>query len=170
MEPGGEVYRGLNPHRAFMSRILLVVSVATPGKLDAGNCWTAAAAATAASNSSRRHDIVKASVQHQWQPNVMDCQRGLVAVRGTEFTSILSLTEWGMIGSLAVQRSDPALNGGPGIFSATTKLAITEACILFSFLCFTQSIRLQVHMVIPLFLLNQKFLTLGLSCSSIHPK
>ena len=45
------------------------------------------------------------------------------------------------------QASDPALNGGPGIFSATTKLAITEATVLFSFLCFTQSIRLQTHMV-----------------------
>lgn len=67
----------------------------------------------------------------------------LIAVTGVGNT-ILDANKVARLESIA--RGDPALNGGPTIFSATTKLAITEAMILFSFLCLTQSIRLQVHM------------------------
>lgn len=45
-----------------------------------------------------------------------------------------------------VQAADP-MTRGPGFFDATTKLAIGEVVILFSFLAFAQSIRMMNHLV-----------------------
>lgn len=47
---------------------------------------------------------------------------------------------------LFAQAADP-IQRGPGCFDATTKLAIGEVVILFSFLAFAQSIRMMNHLV-----------------------
>ena len=45
-----------------------------------------------------------------------------------------------------LQVNDP-ITRGPGLFDPTTKLAICEFVILFSFLAFAQSIRMMNHLV-----------------------
>jgi hypothetical protein len=49
---------------------------------------------------------------------------------------------------LLLQMADP-ITRGAGLFDPTTKLAICEFVILFSFLAFAQSIRMMNHLVSP---------------------